>query len=115
MGRSGSTTSRRARQMRRVLARWQRSGPAAPSRIAEKLALLTEKVYIDDGTTGGEDVRMRGADHQQSGMFSYISAEKRVLKDHPLRAIRACVWRAPGAARSICGAPFRERQTNGSQ
>ena len=26
MGRSGSTTSRRARQMRRVLARWQRSG-----------------------------------------------------------------------------------------
>ena len=26
MGRSGSTASRRARQMRRVLARWQRSG-----------------------------------------------------------------------------------------
>ncbi len=26
MGRSGSTTSRRARQMHRVLARWQRSG-----------------------------------------------------------------------------------------
>ena len=26
MGRSGSTTSRRAREMRRVLARWQRSG-----------------------------------------------------------------------------------------
>jgi transposase len=34
---------------------------------------------------------MRGADHQQSGMFSYISAEKRVPKDHPLRAIRAMV------------------------
>ena len=32
---------------------------------------------------------MRGADHQQSGMFSYISAERRVPKDHPLRAIRA--------------------------
>ena len=32
---------------------------------------------------------MRGADHQQSGMFSYISAEKRVPQDHPLRAIRA--------------------------
>ena len=31
---------------------------------------------------------MRGADHQQSGIFSYISAEKRVPKDHPLRAIR---------------------------
>ena len=34
---------------------------------------------------------MRGADHQQSGMFSYISAEKRVPEDHPLRAIRAMV------------------------
>ena len=34
---------------------------------------------------------MRGADHQQSGMFSYISAERRVPEDHPLRAIRAMV------------------------
>ena len=34
---------------------------------------------------------MRGADHQQSGMFSYISAELRVPEDHPLRAIRAMV------------------------
>ena len=34
---------------------------------------------------------MRGADHQQSGMFSYISAEHRVPKNHPLRAIRAMV------------------------
>jgi len=34
---------------------------------------------------------MRGADHQQSGMFSYISAERRVPEDHPLRAIRAIV------------------------
>src|SRR6202008_3040234 len=39
----------------------------------------------------GEGERMRGADHQQSGMFSYISAERRVPKDHPLRAIRAMV------------------------
>ena len=31
---------------------------------------------------------MRGTDHQQSSMFSYISAEQRVPKDHPLRAIR---------------------------
>src|SRR5579885_3509420 len=31
---------------------------------------------------------MRGADHQQSSLFSYISAEQRVPKDHPLRAIR---------------------------
>jgi transposase len=34
---------------------------------------------------------MRGADHQQSGMFSYISAEKRVPEDHPPWAIRAMV------------------------
>ena len=34
---------------------------------------------------------MRGADHQQSGMFSYISAEKRVPEGHPLRRIRAMV------------------------
>jgi transposase len=33
-------------------------------------------------------VGMRGADHEQSSMFSYISAERRVPKDHPLRAIR---------------------------
>ncbi len=31
---------------------------------------------------------MRGTDHQQSEMFSYISAERRVPRDHPLRAIR---------------------------
>src|SRR5258708_32364168 len=34
---------------------------------------------------------MRGTDHQQSGMFSYVSAERRVASDHPLRAIRAMV------------------------
>lgn len=32
---------------------------------------------------------MRGADQQQSSMFSYISAEQRVPKEHPLRALRA--------------------------
>src|ERR1700680_4368787 len=31
---------------------------------------------------------MRGDDNQQEGMFSYISPEKRVPADHPLRAIR---------------------------
>jgi transposase len=31
---------------------------------------------------------MRGAEYEQSSMFSYISAERRVPKDHPLRAIR---------------------------
>lgn len=34
---------------------------------------------------------MRGIDHQQSGMFSYLSPEARVRKDHPLRAIRSVV------------------------
>jgi transposase len=34
---------------------------------------------------------MRGMDRQQSTMFSYISAERRVPKDHPLRAVRAMV------------------------
>jgi transposase len=34
---------------------------------------------------------MRGSDYQQSGMFSYISAERRVPEDHPLRAIRTMV------------------------
>ena len=32
---------------------------------------------------------MRGADHQQADIFSYLSPESRVRKDHPLRAIRA--------------------------
>ena len=36
---------------------------------------------------------MRGDDQQQSGMFSYISAEKRVPMDHPLRPIREMVDR----------------------
>lgn len=31
---------------------------------------------------------MRGADQQQNHMFSYLSPEMRVRKDHPLRAIR---------------------------
>jgi len=34
---------------------------------------------------------MRGDDQQQSHMFSYLSPEARVRKDHPLRAIRAMV------------------------
>jgi hypothetical protein len=37
---------------------------------------------------------MCGADQQQSSMFSYISAEEWVPKEHPLRAIRAMADRA---------------------
>jgi transposase len=32
---------------------------------------------------------MRGIDYQQDDMFSYLSPEQRVGKDHPLRAVRA--------------------------
>jgi transposase len=34
---------------------------------------------------------MRGDDQQQSGMFSYISAEQRVPQNHPLRPVRKMV------------------------
>jgi transposase len=34
---------------------------------------------------------MRGRDHQQNHMFSYLSPEMRVRQDHPLRAIRTMV------------------------
>src|SRR5437868_7413538 len=35
--------------------------------------------------------RMRGDDRQPDAMLSYVSAEKRVPADHPLRAIRSLV------------------------
>jgi transposase len=34
---------------------------------------------------------MRGTDHQQSHVFSYLSPESRVRKDHPLRTMRTMV------------------------
>src|SRR5215471_15221022 len=34
---------------------------------------------------------MRGEDHQQNHVFSYLSPEMRVRPDHPLRIIRAMV------------------------
>ena len=34
---------------------------------------------------------MRGTDQQQGHVFSYISPEQRVRKDHPLRPIRTMV------------------------
>src|SRR5262249_5687278 len=38
-----------------------------------------------------EELLMRGDDRDETAMFSYISLEKRVPKDHPLRAIRELV------------------------
>jgi transposase len=37
---------------------------------------------------------MRGQDHQQSDMFSYLSPKQRVRQDHPLRAIRVMAEQA---------------------
>ena len=34
---------------------------------------------------------MRGADVQQLGMFSYVSVEDRVPKEHPIRKLRVLV------------------------
>ena len=34
---------------------------------------------------------MRGADQQQNHIFSYLSPEERVRKDHPLRVVRVMV------------------------
>jgi transposase len=49
---------------------------------------------------------MRGHDHQQSGMFSYISAETRIPQDHPLRPLRAMVDEALGALSPMFAAMY---------
>jgi len=38
---------------------------------------------------------MREEDQQRNHMFSYLSPEERVQKDHPLRAIWGLVWVYP--------------------
>jgi hypothetical protein len=38
---------------------------------------------------------MRGKDNRQEGMFSYVSPEKRVPADHPLRSVRKMVDEVP--------------------
>jgi transposase len=47
---------------------------------------------------------MRGKDHQQSTMFSYLSPEQRVPEEHPLRTIREMV----DAALKLLSASFEE-------
>ena len=37
---------------------------------------------------------MRGADQQQGSMYSYVTMERRIRKDHPVRRIRGLVDRA---------------------
>ncbi len=43
------------------------------------------------GVAGTTIDDMRGDDRQPEAMFSYVTAEPRVPKDHPLREIRALV------------------------
>jgi hypothetical protein len=38
--------------------------------------------------------KMRGADRQQAAMFSYVTLEQRIAVDHPVRRIRALVYRS---------------------
>jgi transposase len=57
------------------------------------------------------EVEMRGRDRQPSSMFSYFSAEQRVLKDHPLRPIRVMA----DAALGELGARFDEMYASGGR
>lgn len=44
---------------------------------------------------------MRGNDHENGGLFSYVSMEDRIPKDHPLRAIRKLVDSALGEMEGV--------------
>jgi transposase len=46
---------------------------------------------IGCGNSGSEGATMRGTDEKQEAMFSYVSPEKRVPMDHPLRPVREMV------------------------
>ena len=56
--------------------------------------------YYHAPTTDEGSNAMRGADEQSGSMFSYVSLEERVPKDHPLRAIRRITDRA---LEQLCG------------
>ena len=49
---------------------------------------------------------MRGIDHQQSDMFSYLSPEQRVRKDRPLRAVRAMTDEILGSMSALFDAMY---------
>src|SRR5271165_7088855 len=51
---------------------------------------------------------MRGIDHQQADMFSYLSPEQRVRKDHPLRAVRAMTDEILGSMSALFDALYAE-------
>ena len=52
---------------------------------------------------------MRGIDHQQTDMFSYLSPEQRVRQDHPLRAVRAMTDEILEAMSPLFDAMYAER------
>ena len=51
---------------------------------------------------------MRGIDHQQADMFSYLSAEQRVRTDHPLRAVRSMTDEILGNMSGLFDAMYAE-------
>ncbi len=51
---------------------------------------------------------MRGVDHQQADMFSYLSPEQRVRQDHPLRAVRAMTGEILGNMSPLFEAMYAE-------
>jgi transposase len=51
---------------------------------------------------------MRGIDHHQADMFSYLSSEQRVRKDHPLRAVRAMTDEILESMPALFGAMYSE-------
>ena len=51
---------------------------------------------------------MRGIDHQEADMFSYLSPEQRVRKDHPLRAVRAMTDEILGSMSVLFDAMYSE-------
>jgi transposase len=52
---------------------------------------------------------MRGIDHQQADMFSYLSPEQRVRQDHPLRVVRVMTDEILEAMSPLFDAMYAER------
>jgi hypothetical protein len=55
---------------------------------------------------------MRGTDRQQATMFSYLSPERRVPADHPLRTLRPMVDDALGKLSGLFDAMYAAEGRN---
>jgi len=56
------------------------------------LTIYRSVIYLPpDSVRLQEDLPRRGEDHQPNAMFSYLSPEQRVPRDHPLRKLRPLV------------------------